>query len=158
MEMRRKDLAVTDPARIDHIIIGCDCCHLAFADGTHPYIVPLNFGYERKDGAQIFYFHGAPVGRKVDLIRKLGYAGIAMSCNRILNKSENASDFSMRYQSIIGEGDIAELTELGEKRHALEVIMKQQSGRGDWEMSDTLVTKTGVFRLMIKELSAKEHN
>ncbi len=36
MEMRRKDLAVTDPAKIDAIIQGCDCIRLAFADGTHP--------------------------------------------------------------------------------------------------------------------------
>ena len=48
MEMRRKDLAVTAPAEIDAIIRGCDCIRLAFADGTHPYIVPLSFGYVRE--------------------------------------------------------------------------------------------------------------
>ena len=41
MEMRRKELAVTDPAKIDAIIQSCDCIRLAFADGTHPYICLL---------------------------------------------------------------------------------------------------------------------
>ena len=75
MEMRRKDLAVTDPAKIDAIIQGCDCIRLAFADGTHPYIVPLSFGYVREGDTAKFYFHGAANGRKVDLSRKLAYAG-----------------------------------------------------------------------------------
>ena len=76
MEMRRKDLAVTDPAKIDAIIQGCDCIRLAFADGTHPYIVPLSFGYVREGDTAKFYFHGATNGRKVDLSRKLAYAGV----------------------------------------------------------------------------------
>ena len=71
MEMRRKDLAVTDPAKIDAIIQGCDCIRLAFADGTHPYIAPLSFGYVREGDTAKFYFHGAANGRKVDLSRKL---------------------------------------------------------------------------------------
>ena len=43
MEMRRKDLAVTEKEQIDAIIQSCDCVRLAFADGTHPYIVPPEF-------------------------------------------------------------------------------------------------------------------
>ena len=35
MEMRRKDLAVTEKEQIDAIIQSCDCVRLAFADGTH---------------------------------------------------------------------------------------------------------------------------
>ena len=84
MEMRRKDLAVTDPAKIDAIIQGCDCIRLAFADGTHPYIVPLSFGYVREGDTAKFYFHGAANGRKVDLSRKLAYAGFELDRNRTL--------------------------------------------------------------------------
>ena len=57
MEMRRKDLAVTEKEQIDAIIQSCDCVRLAFADGTHPYIVPLSFGYHREDGVSKLYFH-----------------------------------------------------------------------------------------------------
>lgn len=157
MEMRRKDLAVTDSARIDEIILGCDCWRLAFADENHPYILPLSFGYERKGETQYFYYHGAAVGRKVDLSRKLGYAGFEMDRDRTVNPNEKACDFSMRYQSIVGEGEIIELTDAKEKAQALQVIMKQISGRGDWEFPDNVLAKTCVFRLEVKELSAREH-
>ena len=157
MEMRRKDLAVTDPARSDEIIASCDRCRLAFADGTHPYIVPLSFGYARREEAQLFYFHGAAVGRKVDLIRRLGYAGFELDRDGTIHPSDQACDFSVRYQSVIGEGEIAEVTDPAEKAQVLQIIMKQYSGREDWEFPETVLAKTGVFRLVVKELSAREH-
>ncbi|MDD4680917.1 MAG: pyridoxamine 5'-phosphate oxidase family protein [Clostridia bacterium] len=157
MEMKRKDLAVTDPARVDEIILSCDCCRLAFADGTHPYIIPLSFGYERKEETQCFYFHGAAVGRKVDLCRRLGYAGFELDRYRTVNPNEKACDFSMRYQSIVGEGEITELIDAKEKAQALQIIMKQLSGRDDWEFPENVLEKTCVFRLEVKELSAREH-
>ena len=110
MEMRRKDLAVTDPAKIDAIIQGCDCIRLAFADGTHPYIVPLSFGYVREGDTAKFYFHGAANGRKVDLSRKLAYAGFELDRNRTLKSDPKACDFSFAYESVVGEGSITELT------------------------------------------------
>jgi nitroimidazol reductase NimA-like FMN-containing flavoprotein (pyridoxamine 5'-phosphate oxidase superfamily) len=155
--MRRKDLTITDPAHIDEIIQDCDCCRLAFADGTHPYIVPLSFGYEREENEQVFYFHGAAVGRKVTLIRTLGYAGFELDTNRKVNPNEKACDFSVRYQSIIGEGELTELTDAKEKAEALQVIMKHYSDRNDWEFPETMLSKTTVFRMVVKEMSAKEH-
>ena len=129
MEMRRKDLAVTDPAKIDAIIQGCDCIRLAFADGTHPYIVPLSFGYVREGDTAKFYFHGAANGRKVDLSRKLAYAGFELDRNRTLKTDPKACDFSFAYESVVGEGSITELTTREEKAAGLAVIMAHYSGR-----------------------------
>lgn len=157
MQMRRKDLAVTDSALIDDIILSCDCWRLAFADGTNPYIVPLSFGYERKEDTQYFYFHGAAVGRKVDLSRRLGYAGFELDRYRTVKPNEKACDFSLRYQSIVGEGEITELTGAKEKTQALKIMMKQLSGRDDWEFPETVLAKTCVFQLVVKKLSAREH-
>ena len=76
MEMRRKDLAVTDPEAIDSIINSCDCFRLAFADGTHPYIVPLSLRiYPQRRRPQIllpqrcFREKGGPV-------QEAGHAGL----------------------------------------------------------------------------------
>ena len=103
MEMRRKDLAVTEKEQIDAIIQSCDCVRLAFADGTHPYIVPLSFGYHRENGVSKFYFHSAAAGRKVELCRKLGYAGFELDTNRQLKPDEKPCDFSVAYQSVVGK-------------------------------------------------------
>ena len=157
MEMRRKELAVTEPEKIDAIITSCDCFRLAFADGTHPYIVPLSFGYERQGTVQRFYFHSAGAGRKVTLCRTLGYAGFELDNNRRLKPQDTACGYSMAYQSVVGEGTLRELTDSGEKTRALQCVMKQYSGRDDWEMPSAAVEKTCVFCLTVTELSAKEH-
>ena len=52
MEMRRKDLAVTDPAKKMPSFRAVIASVWPFADGTHPYIVPLSFGYVREGTRQ----------------------------------------------------------------------------------------------------------
>ncbi|RAZ95235.1 pyridoxamine 5'-phosphate oxidase family protein, partial [Klebsiella oxytoca] len=61
--MRRTDREVTDPVKIREIITSCDCCRLGFCDGERAYVVPLDFGFEERDGRYTFYFHGAKEGR-----------------------------------------------------------------------------------------------
>ncbi len=157
MEMRRKDLAVTEPERIDAIIDRSDCIRLAFADGKHPYIVPVNFGFEHKEGVRKFYFHSAAAGRKVNLCRSLGYAGFELDVERRLKPNEKACDFSMRYQCVIGDGTIEELTTPAEKTAALAVIMRQLTGRGDWTFPEGVLARTCVFCLTVTEISGREH-
>lgn len=157
MEMRRKDLAVTEPEKIDAIISSCDCIRLAFADGTHPHIVPLSFGFVHQAGVRKFYFHSAAAGRKVDLCRSLGYAGFELDTNRRVKPNEKACDFAMAYQCVVGEGEIAELTTPEEKTAGLEIIMKQLTGRGDWSFSESVLNKTCVFCLTVTEISGRAH-
>lgn len=157
MDMRRKDLAVTEAGAIDQIITSCDCFRLAFADGSHPYIVPLSFGYIREGDVRKFYFHSAAAGRKVDLCRKLGYAGFEMDTNRQLKTHEKACSFSFAYQSVVGEGEITELTAPEEKSAALQAIMAQYSDQKDWTFPEGMLKQTCVFCLTVTELSAKVH-
>lgn len=157
MEMRRKDLAVTEPDRIDAIIQSCDCFRLAFADGTHPYVIPLSFGFTHEDGVRKFYFHSASQGRKVDLCRRLKYAGFELDTDRLVHPSEKACDFSMRYQSVVGEGNIEELTGTAEKTAALRTLMSHYAGRTDWTMPEDVVKRTCVFCLTVTEISGRAH-
>lgn len=157
MEMRRKDLAVTASEEIDAIIDRCDCIRLAFADGTHPYIVPLNFGFVHQGGVRKFYFHSAAAGRKVDLCRRLGYAGFEMDVDRHVVPNGKACDFSMAYQCVLGEGTIAELTAPAEKAAGLQAIMRQVTGRADWPFPEAVLERTCVFCLTVTEISGRKH-
>lgn len=49
-EMRRKDREVTELEAVKEIIRQCDVLRLGLADGDYPYIVPMNFGWEEKEG------------------------------------------------------------------------------------------------------------
>lgn len=157
MQMRRKERAVTAPEEIDAIIRDADCIRLAFADGPCPYIVPVNFGYERADGVQRFYIHSAMEGRKVDLIRKLGQAGFELDCRGKLAPAEKACGFTYYFGSVIGTGRVAELTDPAEKVHAMQVLMGHYSDRTDWELPEAMMAKTAMFCLTVEDLSAKRH-
>ena len=64
--MRRKDREITDINEIETIIKRATHCQIGLVDNDEPYVVPVNFGYERN----ALYFHGALEGRKVELIQK----------------------------------------------------------------------------------------
>ena len=78
--MRRTDREVTDPAAIDAIIRACPCCRLGLRDGEGVYLVPLNFGFANVDGQRTFYFHSAPEGHKIDLLRQAKTVAFELDC------------------------------------------------------------------------------
>lgn len=51
--MRRKDREVTNIIEILQIIEKAKVLHLALFDADYPYIVPLHYGYEYKEGILI---------------------------------------------------------------------------------------------------------
>jgi len=155
--MRRKDREVTDPDRIRKIIDACHCCRLGLADKGRAYIVPLSFGYTERGGNYTFYFHGARSGRKIDLMRKNPYVGFEMDTNYRLNEDERACEYSARFQSVIGSGKVTFIEEISEKADALNVIMKHNTGREDWDFPEKTVQATCVFRLDVDEMACKEH-
>ena len=71
--MRRKDRQITDKDIINEILLKSDIARIALFDNEYPYIIPMNYGY--KDNA--LYFHCAPEGKKLDLIKRNNNVGSA---------------------------------------------------------------------------------
>ena len=156
--MRRKDREVTDPQRIEEIISACHCCRLGFCDGGKPYIVPLNFGFfRREDGGYTFYFHSAREGRKLDLIRQTGWAGFELDTGYQLHIAPTACGCSAGYQSVMGTGTVRFLTDEEERRHALLQLMRQLTGTDAWDFSDTALSQVCVLSLHVTSLTCKLH-
>ncbi len=126
--MRRKDREITDPDKIKKIISDSHCCRLGFCDEGKTYIVPMNFGFTEIQGRYVFYFHSAREGRKLDLIRKTGYAGFELDTNYQLKEAEVACDWTASFQSIIGSGKIeinGRTVETYFTRKTLQMIVRQ---------------------------------
>ncbi|MCH5345411.1 MAG: pyridoxamine 5'-phosphate oxidase family protein [Acetatifactor sp.] len=158
--MRRKDREVTDAMKITDIIRRCSCCRIGFYDDGEVYIVPLNFGYEIKDNAYVFYFHGAKEGRKIDLIHKSPNVGFEMDTDYALySRSENdiACNYTARFQSIIGNGIMNIVTELEEKKKGLSLLMEHNTGKREWNFDEKMVNAVTVFKLQVTKMSCKEH-
>lgn len=105
--MRRKDREITDNNEIDKIINECNCVRLGLNDDGKVYIVPLNFGFEHDDDKRRFYFHSAKEGRKIDLLKKTKSAGFEMDTGFSIMEGKTACDYSAKYKSVIGEGNVS---------------------------------------------------
>ena len=155
--MRRQDREIKDPEKILSIIAACPYCHLGFSDQGKPYVVPVNFGHTVEGGRHVFYFHGAAEGRKVDLVRRNGWAGFELDTGYRLQGAEAACGYTAAFQSVIGEGPIRVVETAEEKRRGLAAIMRQATCCGDWTFPDAAGDAVCVLRLDAEELSCKEH-
>lgn len=155
--MRRKDREITDENRIAEIISNCHCCRLAFNEDAGPYIVPLNFGFERIGNQFVFYFHSAQEGRKIELIKRGKPVGFELDTNYKLKEAKRACGYTASFQSVIGTGEVEFVNDDKDKTHALSLLMFQETGKKDWEFSEKNLNSVAIFKLIVKELSCKEH-
>ena len=149
--MRRNDKAITDRQQVDAIIRGSLVCRLAVVEAGQPYLVPLSFGY---DGADL-YFHTALEGRKIAAF--LAGGEVCFECERNVEVRRHphlACKWSMDYESVIGYGTLSELTADTDKRHALNLIMRQYS-EADWDFDTAAMSKTRAWKLTITSLTGK---
>lgn len=156
-EMRRKDRMVTEiEAKLD-IIRGCRICRLGLLDEEGIYVVPMNFGFSYENGVLKLYFHCAPEGRKMDAIKRHPQVGFEMDGEGKLIPGEKACAYGYQFQSIIGSGTAALVTEPEEKKKALQYLMQQQTGRA-FSFSDAEAASVTVFRVTAKEFSGKRRS
>lgn len=155
--MRRAERKVSDTDKIRAIISACDCCRLGLSDDGRVYIVPMSFGFTEQDGRFTFYFHSAQEGRKIRLLAQNGCAAFELDCGRELMPASTACGHSARYQSVTGFGKVTFFTQPEEKRQALLAIMRQNTGREDWDIPEAALESVCVFSLKADEISCKEH-
>ena len=149
--MRRSDKAVTEQVAIEKILRAGKTCQLAFAAEPVPYLVTLNYGYHD----EALYFHAALEGRKIELIKKNGQAAFTVALDLGLIKGENACDWSVRFQSVVGYGQISLLENLEEKQQGLDLFMEQYSDE-KFSYPDKMVQATAVIKLVISEMTVRQ--
>ena len=149
--MRRSDKEITEKPAIEAIIRKSLVCRLALSDGTRPYIVPLCFGYQDNT----LYFHGAPEGRKMDMIRENSSVCFEFDTSTEIVKGEEACSWGMRYQSVIGFGNALLVDDIEEKRKALGIIMGQYCGPSSSFPEDVLA-HTAVIKVEIESMTGKQ--
>ena len=152
--MRQSKRQVTDKATICAMLDAIDTIHVAMHDEPFPYVVPLNFGMEEREGTLYLLFHGALTGTKYDRMERDPRATFEMDCGHQLMTAEQACSYSCAYRSIMGSGTIRELTEPQEKYEALNAIMRHMTGR-NWEMPEPAVARVSVFAIRAERWTGK---
>jgi hypothetical protein len=153
--MRRSDKEITDKTEVVKIIEKCDVCRLALSENNIPYIVPMNYGYEYVNGKLILYFHGAKEGRKLDIMSKNPFACFEMDCSHKLIEADEACDYSMEYESVIGSGKISLCIDKSEKVNALKLLMKKYAKDKEFSFPDHAIESVTVFKLDVSEFTGK---
>lgn len=149
--MRRKEKEITDPDQLTAILTETDICRLGLVDNGKPYIIPMNFGYANHS----LYFHSAPDGRKLDILRRNPFACFEVEIQTEIIKASRACKFGMKFKSVIGTGHISFIKDLPDKEQALKIILSHYSEKQEWEFDIPLLEKCAVFRLDIEEMSGK---
>jgi len=149
--MRRKDKEVKDKNVIISALNRAMICRLGLTEDDMPYIVPMNFGY--KDNC--LYFHSAPIGKKIEIIKKNNQVCFEIDIDHEVVITESACNATMKYLSIIGFG-IAELIEDFEhKQNALQIIMDHYSSNKKHEFSKKMIEKIVIIKVKIEKMTGK---
>ncbi len=149
--MRKKEKEITAHGEIESIIGKSLVCRLAFSENNRPYIVPLCFGY--KD--HTLYFHCAPEGRKMEILRKNNQVCFEFDIDQELVKDDQACKFDMKYRSVIGFGRASVVEDPESKRKALAAIMEHYTGKS-YAFPEETLKKTAVVKIEVESLSGKK--
>ena len=153
--MRRSDREITDVKLIEAFIAKEQIMRIAFYDNGQIYIVPVNYGYTNDSGQYAFYFHGAKAGRKYELSKESPNIGFEIDGNYTLLEADIACDFSAKFQSVVGTGKISIVDDREEKLKGLNVLMRQTSGKAEWQYSEEMMNAVAVYKVDVNQISCK---
>ncbi|NOU59790.1 pyridoxamine 5'-phosphate oxidase family protein [Marinifilum caeruleilacunae] len=149
--MRRKEREITDPKLLEEILKGANICRLAISNHPYPYIVALNYGYADNS----LFIHCAKEGKKIDLLRKNNKVGFQIERGSEIIPHEESCQWTTKYRSIIGTGEVEMIDDFDEKCKGLDVIMNH-SGKADNSYHPKAVDKVLILKVKINEFSGKQ--
>lgn len=147
-----KKFEITSKEEIENIICSVDVCNLAVVDGDKPYVVPMNFGYENG----VFFFHSAPVGKKVEALKENPYICVSVYVNEKLyfRNKDVACSYSMIFKSVIVSGKVNFEENIQEKKRIMNIIMKKYTDKDDFDYNNPAIKNVCVFYLNPEKITA----
>ncbi len=114
-------------------LVGRIACASPDEGGGRPYIVPLAYGY---DGDAVYAL--GPLGRKIRIMRQ----------QPLVSFEVDEAEAEDRWRSVVAEGRYEELTSDEERRHALQVIFRDN-------LVPDLIEGTIFYRLVLTQKSGR---
>ena len=150
--MRKKEYEVTDTAVIRRILGRATQCRVAMVDGSEPYLVTMNCGW---DGEHVL-LHGAIQGRKLDILRANPRVCVEVDEDVQLVTGPTGEECTANYVSIIGTGTVSFVLDSSAKSRDLNVILHQcHSGVPDEVLSDEALSRVAVLEVQFDHLACK---
>jgi uncharacterized protein len=151
--VRRKEREITDPDELRLVLKTTKYVTIALCMDGEPYLVSLSHGFD--EAKKCLYFHCAPEGKKLTY---------AQANNRVWGQA--VLDFGVTeecdyaYTSVHFAGTLSLINDLTEKRHALEVLVRQVSLNPEEKLAKVKpekLAKTTIVKIDINYISGKKH-
>jgi len=154
--MRRFDRQIKDSTELREIIDRADVCRIAFADGSEPYIVTMNFGCLWDGDRLTLYFHCAKAGRKIDLLGRNSRVCFEMDIDHELFKDEVPCRWGMKFRSIVGYGALEIVKDPAERHKGIGLVLEHYGFPGQPEPDERMMSVIEVLRLDVEEFAGKK--
>ena len=152
--MTKRERQLTDPQQILEILDKAQVMHLGLCENNEPYVVPMNYGYTMEEGKLVLYLHGATQGKKLDMIRANPNVFFEIDCDVVPFEGILPCQYGLSYSSVMGKGTARIVEDVEEKKQAMSILMKTQTGK-DFEFNERLVSIVAVVRIDVEEYTAK---
>jgi len=150
--MRRTDKEITNRREIDTILSKATVCRIGLVDNNVAYIVPLNFGYKNN----CLYFHSAPIGKKIELIKKNNMVCFEVDIDHDIVNTGIPCNWSSKYVSIIGYGKARFITNTEQKQEALNIIIDHYSPGKSYDFPEKNIYQTAIIIIEITQMTGKK--
>ena len=152
--MTKRERQITDRDQIENILNTAKVLHLGLSVNDEPYVVPMNYGCTMEEGKLVLYLHSALRGKKLDMIRANPRVFFSLECDLVPFEGQVACQYGLAYSSIMGRGTARIVEDVEEKKKAMAILMKTQTGK-DFTFEDRLVSIVAVIRIDVSEYTAK---
>jgi nitroimidazol reductase NimA-like FMN-containing flavoprotein (pyridoxamine 5'-phosphate oxidase superfamily) len=151
--VRRKDREITDSDVLKKVLKSTKYVTIALCMDNEPYLVSLSHGYD--EAANCLYFHCADEGKKIVYLKaNPNVWGQAVQDYGVTDECDYA------YTCVHFKGKISLIQDLSEKRHAMEVMVRQLSDNPEEKLAKIKpekLAKTTMGRIDISYMTGKKH-
>lgn len=151
--VRRKDREITASGALKKVLKATKYVTIALCMDDEPYLVSLSHGYD--EARNCLYFHCADEGKKLVYLEANSTVwGQAVEDYGVTDECDYA------YKSVHFKGTMSLITDLTEKQHAMEVLVRQLSTTPEEKLAKIKPEKlaqTTMGKIDITYLSGKQH-
>lgn len=150
--MRRPEKQISDKRMLETILNEAIICRIGLCKDNIPYVVPMSFVYY--DNA--LYLHAAKAGKKMEMISENPLVCFEMEYGAEVIPAATSCGWSMKYYSIIGQGNAFLIMDEEDKTRALNLLMEKYAGEKKPSYSDDILGKVAIIRIDITEMTGKK--
>jgi uncharacterized protein len=150
--MRRRECEVTDAVVIRRILGRAALCRVAMVDGSEPYLVPMNCGW---DGEHLL-LHAAIQGRKLDILHANPHVCVEVDEDIQIVTGATGEECTANYVTVIGTGTVSFVLDPRIKGRDLNLIIRQcHPGVPEEAFPEEALSRVVVLEVQFDHLTCK---